>query len=120
MPLTNLCFQATAYFQSAITQSRAFRDENVALKKDKETFDERYQDLESRAIRAEADARSYQRQYDTLFKKKAVDCQKVVQAYHESEDFFQLMDRHDDQMRPINMSIGWNKVGCQQQASYCG
>lgn len=80
------------------------------LKKEKPRFLEEKQDLESRAIRAEADAHSYQRQYDSLYKKRAAEFNKLVEAYQQSDAFLKFMDEHDDELRPVNMSIGWNKA----------
>lgn len=108
--LTDPLFQANTYFQASTRQGRAYRDENVTLKKENETFDEKCRDLESRAIHAEADAHSLQQQYDSLYRKKAADYKLVVKAYQESEDFLQLIDKHDDEVRPGIMSVGWDKA----------
>ena len=66
--------------------------------------------MESRALQAEREARSYQKQYNSLHKKKTAEFQTVVECYQRSEPFLALIDEHDNKMRPLNMSIGWDRA----------
>lgn len=108
--LSTSLLQANAYFQTVSTQGRAFRDENVSLKTDSARFKEEIEDLHSQVTRAEADALSSRKQLVSLARKKSSDANKVIDAYHRSEGFLKFMDEHDNEMRPFNMSVGWDKA----------
>lgn len=82
----------------------------MELKNEQTKFKEQLQDLNSRVVRSEANTLSYQKQLHSLAKKKLSDANKIIASYHNSEDFMQFMDRHDDELRPFNMSVGWNKA----------
>lgn len=103
-------YQVNAYLQSATRQGRAHRDENVKLQSERAKLNEEIQDLNSRATRAEANCQSLQKSLRSLAKKKSSEVDKVIDAYHRSERFFEFIDKHDDELRPFNMSVGWDKA----------
>lgn len=43
-------------------------------------------------------------------KKKQLEFHKLVEVYHKSDAFLDLIDKHDDEIRPVNMSLGWDKA----------
>lgn len=65
---------------------------------------------ESRALVAEDKVTALEEKYSGLLKKKQIEFKNLIGVYHQSEDFIKLMDDHDDEMRPVNMSLGWNKA----------
>lgn len=67
---------------------------------------------------AEDQATSYQEKYSGLMKKKQLEFHKVVEDYQWLDAFLQLKDKHDNEMRPVNMSLGWNKAAGVVHYSY--
>ena len=89
----------------------------MAMEKSFTKYEQNCKDWESRAViaedkiaTAEERANSFEKQYKSLAKKKGMDCKKLIQVYQESEEFLNLIDSHDDKMRSVNMSIGWNNA----------
>lgn len=58
---------------------------------------------------ADDHATSYQEKYSGLVKKKQLEFHKIIEVYHQSGAFLDLMDKYDDEMHPVNMSLGWDK-----------
>lgn len=56
---------------------------------------------------AEDQTTSYKEKYSSLTKKKQLE---LVDMYNQLDAFLSLMDEHDDEMRLVNMSLGWDKV----------
>ena len=92
-------------------------EKNIAMEKSCNQYEEDCRGWESRALIAEdkvtvAEERdnSFEKKYTSLFKKNGLEFKKLIQVYHESDEFTSLIDSHDEEIRPVNMSIGWNKA----------
>ena len=82
----------------------------IALEKSKNKREKESREWESRAVVAEDSKAALQQQYDSLARRKKMEWNMVVNLYHQIYDFLQLMDQHDNEMHPVNMSLGWNSA----------
>lgn len=87
-------------------QGRALKFENIALEKEKVRLEKESENWQSRAHVAEVEASSYKKMCTNMANKNKAEFRTVVDSYMQSNIFLQFIDDHDDQMRPVNMTLG--------------
>lgn len=102
--------QANAFFQSVCIQDRSLKADKTTLENELARCKGESSEWESRAHHGKGEVASCQKKYNSLFKKKKLETETVLQAYLESDRFHEFMDDHDDKMHPVNMTLGWNKA----------
>lgn len=85
--LTYFSFQDNAFFQSSAIQGRILRNQNIALKKEKNRFEKELKKWESGALVAEDQATFYHEKYINIHKKQNMKFQTLVDIYQKSDTF---------------------------------